>query len=518
MDGMSEVDHTGNSPDRARPAGTILAAVVPVVALAAAAAPVILSGSMRGRGAFDQLNYHEPMIRRFAEAWPAVDVSDYLSATTPLYHIVLAGFAAVLPGPAEEASGIAMRLVGLVFALLAVGGLGWMAARGAGRLAGALAGLALGAGLYFFASAAWLLPDDAGWALVILVLALCLRPRIGVLGLFAAGLAVLVLVNVRQSHLWTAGVVWTAAWLSAVKWDRADPGELWHDVRPLLSNVPGSLARVGVGVLATAPAFVAVGLWYREWGGFVPPIYHSYMQGANPAVVSLIALQLAIIGGALVGFWGPRLIDDWRLATPRKRLGLALGFAVAAGVGLLIAVVPETTWDKDAGRWSGYWNLTQKLPDLFGRTNAAFLVACPAGCVALLGLLRAADRHARWVLLAALVAATAALTINQNAWQRYQEPLLVIVLTLLAASAASRRERVWAVEPWVRVAGLGALVVLFAGVTVTSLRSSPESTLLDAHPRVERPLRDLWPPSWQAEPPERWRGWSGDAETSPEDG
>ncbi|MEM7756160.1 MAG: hypothetical protein AAF297_11055 [Planctomycetota bacterium] len=518
---MSDAERTSETTHNSPRRGEIVAAAVPMAGLAAAALPVILTGSMVGRGAFDQLNYHEPMIRRFAEAWPAVDLSNYLSATTPLYHLVLAGLAAALPGPADAASMIVLRLVGLLFALAAVGGLGWMVARGAGRLVGCLAGLALGAGLYFFASAAWLLPDDAAWALVLLVLGLCLRPKVGWRGLLAAGLVVLVLVNIRQSHVWTAAIVWTAAWLSAVRWEADADSELWEDVRPLLLNPVGSLGRVGIGVLATAPAFVAIGLWYREWGGFVPPVYHSYMQGANPAVVPLMVLQIAIIGGALVGFWGPRLVDDWRAAERPRRTALVLGFVAATLIGLVIAVVPETTWDKDAGRWSGYWNLTQKLPDLAGRTNLAFVVLCPLGMIALLGLLRAADRRTRWVLFGALVAATAALSINQNAWQRYQEPLLVILMMLLAASAAGRRGGGWKIEPSLRVLGLSGLIVLFAGITAASLRASSEAVLLEAHPRVEQPLRELWPPSWQEMPPASWRGWNGgtdDTDVPPEDG
>jgi len=62
---------------------------------------------MRGRGAFDQLNYHEQVIRRFVEQWPAPDLSDYLSATTPGYHLALAAFAEY----AGE-SAVALRLAG----------------------------------------------------------------------------------------------------------------------------------------------------------------------------------------------------------------------------------------------------------------------------------------------------------------------------------------------------------------------------------------------------------------------
>ena len=531
---MSDAQRNRRDPAPARDAlPWWLGAAVPSGVVALAAAPLIAAGSMAGRGAFDQINYHEPMIRRFAESWPSLDFSDYLSATTPAYHVALAWVAHVWPGSAESAPGWAMRAVGLMFAVLAAGLLGGMVAKRAGAAVGASCGLLLGLGVYAFASAAWLLPDNAGWAAVLCVLAICLRERAGPGWLIAAGAGVVAVVVIRQSHLWTAGVVWAAGWLWAARWDgwgRARSGrssggrsEPWEDVLPLLSLWPRGLLGIGVGVAATVPALGVMGWFSALWDGFVPPIYQGYMQGGNAAVVPLVFLQLAIFGAFFLGFWVPALVDAWREADGGRRRALALAFAGAVVVGLVIAVVPATNWDKDAGRWSGYWNLTRVLPDLAGRTNAAFLVACPAGAVALLGLLRAADARSRWVLLGALVAATAALAANQNAWQRYTEPMLVIVVSLLAASAAGVRTGAWKLERAARVAGPAAMAALFAGLTAVTLARSPDAVLLDTHPRVPTPLRTLWPESWQASPPEAWAGWdregavsgTGDAEASP---
>jgi len=471
------------------------------------------------------VNYHEPMIRRFAELGP--DVSNYLSATTPGYHLLMAGLMRVLPGPVEGVSDVPLRLAGLLAALALVGGLGYAVARRAGALAGAACGCLLGSSVYVFVSAGWLLPDDLAWGCVLAVVALCLRRRIAPAGLVAAGLMVLVTVLIRQSHLWTAAVVWTAGWLSAVRWDDRARTEPFADVAPLWSRLPASLGGLGVAVLATLPAFGAVWWFYGQWGGFVPPIYHSYMQGGSPGVVPLMVLQFAVLGAFFVGYWGPAAVDAWRAgggggATGRR--GLVLGFGGAAVVGLLVAVLPATTWDQGAGRWSGYWALAQVFPDIAGRTNLVFVLACPAGAAALYGLLRAADRRTRWVVLAALVAGCAALTFNQNAWQRYQEPLVILGVSLLAGSCALQRASAWKLERAARVAGPAALAVVYAGITVNEVAGSRPAVLLDRHPAVEQPLRELWPPSWQAEPPASWLGWlpepvtSSDAGASTEEG
>ena len=61
--------------------------------LLSAAIPLWLSGAMPTRVAGDQNQYHLPAIRTFAADWPAVDVRDYASATTPGYHLALAAVA-----------------------------------------------------------------------------------------------------------------------------------------------------------------------------------------------------------------------------------------------------------------------------------------------------------------------------------------------------------------------------------------------------------------------------------------
>ena len=54
----------------ARPRWPIAAILAVFLALAL---PPILTGNLRGRGAGDQLNFHEPTIRALAAAWPRFD-------------------------------------------------------------------------------------------------------------------------------------------------------------------------------------------------------------------------------------------------------------------------------------------------------------------------------------------------------------------------------------------------------------------------------------------------------------
>lgn len=62
--------------------------------------------------AWDQVNYHEKVIRTFIDQWPAPDLSNYLSATTPLYHLLLASV-----GKLISVSPAALQFTGMLFSL-----------------------------------------------------------------------------------------------------------------------------------------------------------------------------------------------------------------------------------------------------------------------------------------------------------------------------------------------------------------------------------------------------------------
>src|SRR6185503_20842297 len=104
---------------------------VVVTALYLAAIPLIFSGRMPGRAGQDQLQYHEPAIRQFAAELPRPELHDYLSATTPGYHLLL--------GVAVRAgldSRTALQCLGSLFTAAMLGTLAWACAARAGTAAG----------------------------------------------------------------------------------------------------------------------------------------------------------------------------------------------------------------------------------------------------------------------------------------------------------------------------------------------------------------------------------------------
>lgn len=410
--------HTPNSDDGPGHdigrSGPTLHRRLPTVAIAALtvlvpAALVILLLPNAGRGAWDATVYHEPFVRQLARDWPRFDLSNPLTATTPGAHILLATVARFGPD-----STTALRLVNaLIGAALAATLAAWLSRR-VRPLDALLLALPLACSIYTFQSAAWLLPDDLAWLMVLIILTLCLREPARWRSIALSSALLVALVLTRQVHLWMAAPVWVSAWLGV---GRTDTG--------LFSRPPARLTRTLGAFALTLPAFALVAWFVRLWGGVVPPRFQSDMGGGNPATPAFILVQTAVL---CVGF-GPWLLPALLRAARDHRPALALSVLIA----LALALAPATTADASAGRFSGWWALVAKAPVIAGRTSALFVVLAPAGAVVLAGAFLAVPWRARWTLLGALVAFAVAQSATFYSWQRYHEPFLILLLALLSA-------------------------------------------------------------------------------------
>ncbi|MCH8271470.1 MAG: hypothetical protein IH985_09720 [Planctomycetes bacterium] len=344
-----------------------LPALLPAALFLVAASALILGGFERGRGAADQINYHEPVIRTFADQWPAFDFSDYLSATTPAYHVALATFARFFADsrPALQFAG-ALFTIGLLLTLTLAGMAGMAGSKRDAIGRAVLMTLPVTASLYVFSSGVWLLPDNAAWWGVLLIVLLALRADFGTTQLLWSGLILTLLVATRQIHLWAAAVVWAAAWIGPTRGD--DALSSWTD---LLRDLPLRLRRTLVAVAVTLPAFGVVYAFVRLWGGLSPPMLRDDVQGLNPAAPAFIMAQVGLFSLFFAGW----LIGPARELVTKRRSTLLL----AVGAGLVIALVPATSYSIDAGRFSGLWNAARATPLVFGRVSPLIVVLAVGG-------------------------------------------------------------------------------------------------------------------------------------------
>ena len=411
---------------QAAPRPGLLAGAVLSLLFLLAAVPLILTQRDVGRGAYDQRVYHLPTIREFARQLPKPDLSDYPSATTPAFHLAIAVADRWLSDDPRV-----LRLIASVFTVALLMLFATATARAAGTGRAIVLGLPLIGSLYVFSSGAWLLPDNAAWLGVLAVLLLAMHQPLDARTLSAGAVVMLLLVLTRQIHLWAAALFWAAAWLSqAGRWR-------W----------------ILVTTLAMLPAFAAVVVFIHMWGGAVPPCLREAHQHLNLAVPAVVLCLIAIVSVAMAGF----LVPAWPRIRPSIRWVL-LGIAA----GLILGIVPESSFNVESGRSSGIWNIVRRLPVIAGRSPLIILLSALGGGLAAAWII-ALGRHRGTILLIAWVAFSLAHTTGANAWQRYFEPFVLITVILAAAWTSGRT------SPRGALIGPAALAVLLGTVTVISL-------------------------------------------------
>lgn len=471
--------------------------MVPVALVAlhvAAAAPLIVRGVMTGRWGEDQINYHEPAVRVFAQELPTPNVRDYHSATTPGYHLIVAALSRIVGD-----STMRLQLIGSLFTVALLASLGAAVALryrehsapgGSGTRApwhgeaGSAMALAVclpvACSMYVFQAGVWLLPDNAGWLGVLAMMVVALRFRASV-GTFAAGAAALVmLVLFRQIHIWAAGLLWVGAWLSV----RGAPAET-DSIRELVTHPSLRMRRAAGAVASTLPAFVVLYLFYDLWGGLTPREFQGQYKGFNPAAPAFI---LAVLGVASVFFVGFIAEGMWSLLTRRRAL-----LAGAIAIGLVIGAAPATSYSVADGRFSGLWKVAEKLPLIAGHAAPAIVALSVLGAVTTAAWFVSLPWRERWFFLAALCGFAAAQSASFQIWQRYNEPFVLMLLALLSSSVAGLHEgdgcamapgaaRRAPCAPWLPALRLGGPVVLAAGcvlLAVVTMRSAPRASLFD---------------------------------------
>jgi hypothetical protein len=427
------------------------AAIAAGLALAIPAAWVALAGTDAGRAASDAALYHERVIRLFMEQFPAIDVRNTLTTTTPGYHAAMAAVGVLVsPDPAV------LRIAGVAIgAALVAAVAAWCAAR-RGALQGTLLALPLACSLYVFGSTAWLLPDNAAWLLVGAVLAAALGEPWGARRATLGGLALLALVLVRQVHLWAAAPLAMACLLST-----------GNEARTRLAR------RVSAAVAVVLPACIAIAGFTWLWGGLVPPRFRADVTGINPATPAFVLLQFAIAGTAFLPWLWPAISDGWRA----RRASLV----AAAIAGLALAAIPATSTDTAAGRFTGWWNVMAAVPALAGRTSLPMLVLAPAGAVLLAAAVGTLPPRRRAILWAAIAGFVAAVTATHYSRQRYHEPFVLMLLAMLSALQPAEGGDAPRTRPSM-VATVGILCAVLAAITWRGLQGEPVDRTIQPAP------------------------------------
>ena len=415
--------------------GLLLAGFVVLVA-----AVVIASGRGGTSEASDQDKYHLPVIDAMVAQWPLIEISDYPSATSPGYHALLAGVRVAL---GESAGPYAVRAVSALFGALVPFACFLVASRytpswRAGALAAPLA-----ASSYILGGSMYLTTDNLAYLFVLLTLALAMRPLSPARGALAGAGAVCA-VAVRQIHLWTIAPLGMAGLLAAPLAPRLFP-RLADDKKPCWRATAAAWA----GCLA---ACALLGTFVALWGGLTPPAAAAtkHAEGFNTASYAL-ALALAGIFAPVLG--GFEALRAWGDGGKKWILG-------GGAIGLLIGVAFPTSFELRHRAYGWLWKLVEKTPDVSERSLLMAGLAAVGGAT-LAGIACRAVRNGRgretFILAIGGAGWLAAQSANSMAWQRYFEPMVLILSAWLVALAWSGAktswERLWAY-------GGGALLAL----------------------------------------------------------
>ena len=473
-------------------------------AAASVYAAVIWWGRVPHRVAYDQLLYHSAAIAEFVQQWPRPDLSDYLSATTPGLHLAMAWLTVTFSvGVVAHQLVCAVLTLVLIATLLwfrpsrqagpqifdAIGGqYGW----GMSRVGEVISVLPFVTSIYVFASAVWVLPDNAAWLGVLVMLLLSLAPTLSVQTVLFSGLTLTALVLTRQVHVWTAGPLLARCFLEGLR----------ADGRPLLgagwSPRPG-LGRASVhasfALLACLPAVLVLVYFYGIWGGLTPPTFQQQYHATNLAGPAWMLSLLGFVSLFFIGYLLPGIIEGWR----RAKLLLVLGGIV----GVIVSILPRTSAglpsDYFAGRRTGLWDVAALVPELGGYASPVIILFAGIGGVVLTSLLMHLRLPQVGAVLSAFAGYSLALAAGGELWQRYGEPFILMMMVILLRFAGADRERLSStyekggVVNWVWIpriismAALGPLLLsaAFVALNVRDIRKPGSQLLTQPAPPAE---------------------------------
>lgn len=377
--------------------------------------PLILTLEPGTKGKIqDEVKYHYATVMTFAEQFPLLNLRDYPSATTPLYHLIIM-FAGFVVG----SDLVALRFVNALISLLCLFVVfGYLAKRG-GITNGLLFSVIFLLSPYFILAAVRLFTDNLGLLfafLSIMLLDYCVvhRQRFVLSGIYA-----LLAVLTRHVYVWLAGLS-----LVASLWD--------YESR-----------RIRINLINALPAVIPIagaGLFIWLWGGLTTPQFvgqHEAEAGVNGEALIYIVALLGLYGGCLIP-WYIRLYQQSH--SVRDLLPMALSAVVGA---LFLFIDP--LWRYDIGVQIGaLWAVAELFPTFYS-SSILFWVLIPLGFVLLYVTLRHLIYERNYVMAVCLPLWILSNMSSVRVYQRYYEPFLLFIIGYtLAVVTVKKRWYEWA--------------------------------------------------------------------------
>ncbi len=408
------------------------AAVVGLTAMTLALTlPAIMAGVL-GPKAYDHRLFHLPLVREWATTWPRVDVSDYNSATGPLYHFVLAGVAQWIGTDGGPETSAALQTASALFAATLVVVVYAFARRVLPPTIAFMIPLPLLFSPYVLGNAIWMMTDNLSLTLVAATTGLAAFGAARPATRLGQGVAAAAAVATRQINVWLCAPMVVAWWLS------------------------GRRATASFLVACALPV-VTLAMFVVAWHGLVPPRFRSlHASGLNPAAIGF-TLTLCGAYGCCLLVAAP---DGVRAIV--RRPGTLVGMAL---LGAALAAIGPSFASEAAGRNGGWvWSSVARMPVIADR-SPLLIVGGAFGAVVLAMLFASVEhsgrKNAALVILASLAGFVAAHVANAQVFQRYYDPMVLLTLVLLATLLPNRRTQVIAILLLAMQQAIFAMAVLY---------------------------------------------------------
>lgn len=351
----------------------------------------------------DEMLFHYPTVLEFAEQFPAINLRDYKSATTPLYHLLLMGVVLVV-GPDLIPLRFVTALLGLLCVLVVYG---YLARRG-GRVNGFVFTLIFLLSNYFLGSSVVLFTDNLALLFVFLSIWMMDQSVINKPRWTWANILATLAVLTRQIHIWLAGVTLLIG--------------LWHRERE--ENQTGPWRIELANALPALLPITVFALFVLMWRGLTPVAFLGTHESAT--LINGDALTYIV---SLFGFYGIWLITwYWRLywANHSRRDIVYMALLVIAGV--LYLLLNPYIITADADKSSGaLWQLANAMPDL-ASTSIVYWGLFPLGLLLLYITAKDLMLRQEYVMVASIALWTLATLASGRIYQRYYEPFLLFVI------------------------------------------------------------------------------------------
>lgn len=356
---------------------------------------------------YDEGKFHYPTILQFAKEFPYFNLQDYNSATTPLYHLLMALLQNVFNGDL-----LLLRWVSVIISYLAVVVLYKILAK---RLSvphnfALLLSLIFLSAPYFFGASFVIQPGNAAVLLLLLTINSYLKFKVGyqarhfIWAMFFMMLCLLC----RQTYLYLS---------MAIGLD-------------LLLHTKNKVQLIKYYVLMLVALLPLVALIVL-WEGLTPPSFSSAHTEAGLINIKALEFGLVILGLYFI-FLLPSDFYPW---LPGKKLLAIAGLAVASI--LLLFLVPLQGKDNELS--GNIPRIATKLPSLF-HTSFLYFLLVPAGTVALYLIILKQKLHFFVLLLLCFFISNLP---SKIIFQRYFDTAIILVLIL--ANAPGNIQSRWTV-------------------------------------------------------------------------